>query len=170
MCFWRHNIYIEGELWMQPKLGHSPQPEIAPSWGLMSSTSVVPDIPSALPKHQRWIQRVHWNLGFLHKAASWGSQDTDHLDTRRVVPSLITGPLTQYPPLGRYHDKDSGFFPTMSFLTKKCTDPVIYLKMGSSAVSFVVTDGFSVIKRSVRETIIRRWAYTMMLLYMSRLT
>lgn len=124
MCFWRHNIYIRAGLWMQLKHGPSPQPEIPPSWGLMSSTSVVLDT--------LWLSNRgefrDWSPSFIHKAVAWGSQGANNLDTRSTAPSLITGPLTQYLHWGDNTIKTASS-PHWGVLT-----PVIYTKMGSSAV------------------------------------
>lgn len=121
--------------------GHSPQPGTPASCGLMSSTSVTPDNPSALPNHQRWIQ-TEQEPHFIHKAAAWGSRDANHLDTRRVVLSLITGPLTQYLHWGDTTIKTAGF-PTISFLTQRCADPCDLPKDGKLSCVIWGPWGFS---------------------------
>jgi len=98
---------------MQLKHCHPPQPEIPPPWSLQSSTAVVPDTPSALPKHQRPIQRLNWSPSSIPKAAAWSFQDPNCLDTRRAIPSLATGPLTQHLPWGDIMTKSVGF-PTVN--------------------------------------------------------
>lgn len=46
-------------------------------------------------KQQQWIQRLNWSPRCIYKAAACSSQDGNNLETRSVVPSLITGPFTQ---------------------------------------------------------------------------
>lgn len=64
-------------------------------------------------KNHWWIQRLNWSPRFIHKASACSSQDITNLEIRRGVPSLTTGPLTQYLHWGDTMIKTMGF-PTMS--------------------------------------------------------
>lgn len=102
-------------------------------------------------KHQQWIQKPNWSPRCIYKAAGCSPQDINHLETRRVVPSLITGPLTQYLHWGDTKMKTVGF-PIVSF---GCVD-----------LCDLPEDGKLVCV--IWKTIVRSWTHTMKLFYMCR--
>lgn len=130
---------------------HSPHPEVFPAWGLTSSTSAAPD--TTWYQHLRWIQRLNWSPRFIHKAAACSSQDVNHLETKRAVPSLITAPLTQYLHSGDIMTKTVGF--PLPWVPFGCADPGDLPKDGKL---------ICVIWKST----VRRWTYTTKFFYMCR--
>lgn len=110
----------------------------------MSSTSVVPDTASSSSE----FRDQNWSPRRIYKAAACSSQDGNHLETRRVVPSLITGPFTQCLHWGDTTIKTVGSPPMSSGGAGPCDLP---------------KDG-----KLIRVISKRSWTYTMKFFYMCR--